>query len=151
MVTGQSPRTLEVPQDCLNRKIYDYVQANPTDVDSKDFLSLCTADREKQTGSCKGRKMGAIVESLSKKVFDDALLVFGTTWVASTLYKLGFNAEACILDEAAQLSEPDAVVVLHNQRKLNLVVLLVMKCSSHSWSRACNLVPIPTQMSLHCL
>lgn len=122
MITGQSPRMLEVPQDCFSRKIYEYVQANPTDVDSKDFLGLDSADQEEQIGPCKGRKMGAIVESLRKKVLADVLLVFGTTWVASTLDKLGFNAEACILDEAAQLSEPDAVVVLHNQRKLNLVV-----------------------------
>lgn len=44
MITGQSSHQLDVPEDCLSRRIYEYVKANPTDVDSEDFLERANAD-----------------------------------------------------------------------------------------------------------
>lgn len=62
------------------------------------------------------------MNAIKRKVLSKALIIFSTTWVASTLADLEFYGEACIIDEAAQLSEPDAVIALREQKMLKLVV-----------------------------
>lgn len=67
--------------------------------------------------------MRAIEKDIDMEVYKNISLIFCTCFVASALYQRQVKADVVILDEAAQIGEPGAIVSLSEQRKIRLVVL----------------------------
>lgn len=115
---------VEIPDDCLSRKVMRYAYDHQDEKDASDFLKLT---RARQMGSRKAhgveRQLPAVIHCIERKVIDDTLFVVATTFAASSLTGLGFRADVCIIDEAAQATEPDALCALHEQPNIRLLVL----------------------------
>lgn len=117
---GLNPES--VPKDCLSARIIEYVRTSPNDNLVKEYKQRKNMDDDQKEGK-KKRKMTSIIRDLTTRVCKDSKIIFCTTAVATTLHETGFKATVVILDEAAQVSEPDAIASVMEQRDIALVML----------------------------
>ncbi|GAB7322754.1 hypothetical protein MBLNU13_g05333t2 [Cladosporium sp. NU13] len=111
-----------VPQDCMAARIISWVDENAEEPLAKEYKNRRQTDLNGQRGG-KQRSMSAIIKDMETEVFKTINLIFCTCYVASDLHRRNVQADVVILDEAAQASEPDAIVSLSEQRKVCLVIL----------------------------
>lgn len=111
-----------VPKDCLSARIIEYVRTSPNDNLVKEYKQRKSMDDDQKEGK-KKRKMTSIIRDLTTRVCKDCKIIFCTTAVAATLHETGFKATVVVLDEAAQVSEPDAFASVMEQREIALVLL----------------------------
>ena len=64
-----------------------------------------------------------MTSGLRSKILSDSLLVLCTTALAYTLDNYHYQSDVVIVDEAGQLTEPDAVLAIAPQDKIKLLIL----------------------------
>ena len=154
-----SRQPCDVAAISISRKVWEYIQNNPDDEDVMKVHSSGDRrtfnDPEKQV---KGITVhwSDLIFSLRSKILGDCLLVLCTTAVAYTLDNYQYQADVVIVDEAGQLTEPDAMLAIVPQEKIKLLILAgdemqllpVVKSSSSRTSPLANFLTIPLMTRL---
>lgn len=115
----------EIDPDCMAARVREYLQTHPQEQDVRDFESHMAAQAAGLTYNPPGlnRDLTAVLARLTIKVCNTMLLVAPTTFASSALARINYFADVIATDEAAQVTDPDAVNVLLDQTKVKLVIL----------------------------
>jgi hypothetical protein len=81
-----------------------------------------------------GYNLGSVLSGLDVKISAHMLLVAPTTFAASALRHIDFQADVVVIDEAAQATEPDIIGVLLCQENISRLRRLCSTLSIHRLS-----------------
>ena len=106
--------------------VQDYINdpENQNDPDVADFNKhvLAKSNVTVYIPPNANQRLSAVTWRLHRRIVDQMLLMAPTTFAASALKGIGYQADVVIVDEASQATEPDILKVLLGQSNVILVL-----------------------------